>query len=179
MSYATISNVAGMFPTFARGGTAQKPADTLIQQFIDDVAAEIDAVLQRRFATIISQSASFAVWVAALPLDATNILEKINRYGAAAQLGDTLATFGVAAAREQAKAFRGAFSEMLNELDARDEKGDPLASGRYDHLLDSLARTETPRPAMQAVAGGEQPDTQTTEAEGLSNAFGKFDKRGT
>ncbi len=179
MSYATIVNTAGMFPTFVRGGANQKPPDTLIQQFIDDVAGEIDAVLQRRFNQIISQSASFLAWIAALPLDATNILEKITRYGAAAQLGDTLATFGVTAAREQGKAFRDLYFEMLNELDARNSKGDPMASGRYDHLFDSLARTETPRPAMQAVAGGDQPSDQTTAIEGVSNVFGKFDPKGT
>ncbi len=182
MSYATIANTAGMFPTFVRGGTNQKPPDTLIQQFIDDVAGEIDAVLQRRFNQIISQSASFSAWVAGLSLDATNILEKINRYGAAAQLGDTLATFGVTAAREQAKAFHGVYDEMLNQLDARDvgaTHASPLPSGRYDHLFDSLARTETPRPAMQAVAGGDQSADADLQQEGLSNVFGKFDRKGT
>ena len=48
MGYTTIANVAGMFPTFARGTAQQKPADTLIQTYIDDVAAEINAVLVRR-----------------------------------------------------------------------------------------------------------------------------------
>jgi len=68
---------------------------------------------------------------------------------------------------------------MLNQLDARDERGEPLASGRYDHLFDSLARTETPRPAMQGVAGADQDRTGDLEQEGLSNVFGKFDKKGT
>lgn len=179
MSYTTITNVAGMFPTWVRGGTNQKPADTLVQQFIDDVAGEIDAVLNRRFATAISTYTSFSLYTAALSLDATNVLEKINRYGAAAQLGDTLATFGVASARELGKAFRDAYEAMLNALDARDRNGKPLASGRYDKQFDQQARTETPRPAFQGVAGGEQDRQQTPSDLGLSNVFGKFDKRGT
>ncbi len=179
MAYTTIVNVAGMFPTFVRGGTNQKPPDSLIQQFIDDVIGEIDAVLNRRFATAIATFASFASYVASLTLDATNTLEKINRYGAAAQLGETLATFGVASAREQGKNFRENYLEMLNELDARDSGGRPLASGRYDKQFDSQARTETPRPAFQGTAGGETDRLQTPADQGLSNVFGKFDRRGT
>lgn len=239
MSYTTLSNVAGMFPNFVRGGTTQKPADTLIQQFIDDVAGEIDAVLNRRFATVISQAASFSAWLTSLPVgvalwqpstayalnalildangnpqqattagtsgatqpawtttvgastndgtvvwknvsnDASRVLEKINRYGAAQQLGETLATFGVASARELGKVFRDGYLDMLNELDARDARGEPLPSGRYDKEFDSLARTETPRAPLQGVAGGDIPAGQSPTQQGLSSAFGKFDKRGT
>jgi hypothetical protein len=239
MSYTSITNVAGMFPNFARGGTNQRPADTLIQQYVDDVAGEVDAVLNRRFATAIGQFLGFSAWLASLPAasaswqgstayvlnalaldsngnpqqvitagtsgasqptwstvtgattndnsvvwknvasDASRILEKINRYGASAQLAETLATFGVAAARELGKAFRDAYLEMLNELDARDANGKPLPSGRYDKQFDSLARTETPRPPLQGVAGGDMPAGETPAQQGLSNVFGKFDKRGT
>ncbi len=178
MSYTTISNVAGMFPTWVRGTPQQKPSDAFVQQYIDDVAGEIDAVLNRRFATAIVASASFSAYLAALPLDATNILEKINRYGGAAQLGEALATFGVASARELGKSFRDEYLEMLSQLDARDPHGHPLASGRYDKQFDTVARTETPRPAFQAVAGGDQDPNQTPSDAGLSNVFGKFDKRG-
>ncbi len=179
MSYTTIANVAGMFPSWARGTPQQKPSDTFVQQFIDDVAGEIDAVLNRRFATAIAGSASFSSYIAALPLDASNILEKINRYGAAAQLGEALATFGVVAARELGRAFHDEYVEMLNQLDARDTRGQALASGRYDKEFDAVARTETPRPAFQGVAGGDQDTRQTPSDAGLSNVFGKFDKRGT
>ncbi len=179
MSYTTVANVAGMFPLFVRGSTAQKPADTLIQQFIDDVAGEIDAVLNRRFATAIGSFANFAAYVASLTLDATNTLEKINRYGAAEQLGETLATFGVASARELGKQFGGRYDEMLDQLDSRSKDGKPLPSGRYDKQFDSLARTETPRPAFSGTAGGDQPTTQTPADQSMSNVFGKFDRRGT
>ena len=34
MSYTDVGKVAGMFPTFARGGANQKPSDALIQQYL-------------------------------------------------------------------------------------------------------------------------------------------------
>jgi hypothetical protein len=179
MSYTTISNVAGMFPAFVRGVANQRPADTIIQTFIDDAAGEIDEVLNRRFATVIGTYGNFAAFIAALSTDAANVLEKINRYGAAQQLGETLATFGVSAARDLGKMFREAYDEMLAQLDARSKDGKPLESGRYDHMFDQLARTETPRPALQGIAGGEMPAGQSVSQEGMTNAFGKFDKRGT
>ncbi|PYV23201.1 MAG: hypothetical protein DMG24_14640 [Acidobacteria bacterium] len=182
MSYTDVGKVAGMFPTFARGGANQKPSDALIQQYLDDVTAEINAVLDRRFAESIAappSSGSVSAWLVALGTDASNILEKINRFGGAAQLGETLATLGITGVRDMAKGFADAYREMLNDLDARDANGKPLASGRYDHLFDPSARTETPRPGLQAIAGGDQPEGQTPRDTGSSQVFGKFDKRGT
>jgi hypothetical protein len=181
MSYTTVPNVAGMFPTFVRGTTQQKPQDSLIQQYIDDVASELNAIIDRRFAEAITAASvdDVADFVASLGIDAQNILEKINRYGAAAQLGETLATFGIAGARDLAKSFENLYEEMFNSLDARDSHGKPLASGAYDHLFDPQARTETPRAGFQGIAGGDQPADQTPRDIGLSNVFGKFDKRGT
>lgn len=175
MSYTQIANVAGMYPTFQRGASTQKPADTLIQTFIDDVAGEIDAVLTRRFGTAIAALGGFTAFITArlLDTDVTNLLEKINRYGAAAQLGDVLATFNIGSAKEMAQGFRAQYLEMLNELDARDDKGRPLASGRYDFKFDPLARIETPRPGLQAIAGGDQPAGQTAETTGSSNLFSR------
>lgn len=179
MSYTTIANVAGMFPTFVRGGANQRPSDALIQVYIDDVAGDIDAVLQRRFAEIIGTYASFAAFAAALSTDAVNVLEKLNRYGAAAQLGETLATFGVASAREMEKDFDEHYTGLLRELNAEAADGKPMPRGMYDHLFDAQARTETPRPALKGVAGGDQPVGQTPSDIGSSAVFGKFDKRGT
>jgi hypothetical protein len=182
MSYTTVPNVAGMFPTFVRGTTQQKPQDSLIQQYIDDVASEINAVIDRRFAEAIAGPPPYddvADFVASIGIDGQNICEKINRYGAAAQLGETLATFGIAGARDLAKSFENLYEEMFNSLDARDSHGKPLASGPYDHLFDPQARTETPRAGLQGIAGGDQPADQTPRDIGLSNLFGKFDKRGT
>jgi hypothetical protein len=82
MSYTTVSNVAAMFPTFTRNGP-KGPSDALIQTFIDDVAAEIDAVLQRRFQEAYA-SLGFTAWQESIGADQLNILEKINRYGACA-----------------------------------------------------------------------------------------------
>ncbi len=60
MSYTTITQVAGMFPTFTRNGP-KGPSDTLIQNYIDDVAGELDAILQRRFQEAYS-SLGFTAW---------------------------------------------------------------------------------------------------------------------
>lgn len=182
MSYTTVDQVAGMFPTFKRGTPQQNPPDTLIQTYIDDVAGDIDAVLERRFNEAVQAApfnGSFAAWAAALSLDAQNVLERINRYGAAAQLGQTLASFGVAAARELTLDCETHYGELLNELNARDKDGRATSSGLYDHLFDSLARTETPRPGLEGVAGGDQPRGQTPADTGSSQVFGKFDRRGT
>jgi hypothetical protein len=182
MSYTTVDEVAGMFPTFTRGTPQQNPPDSLIQTFIDDVAGDIDAVLQRRFNEAVQAepfNGSFAGWVAALSADAQNVLERVNRYGAAAQLGETLASFGVAAARELAQDCHTHYGELLGELNARDKSGHPTIGGLYDYLFDSLARTETPRPGLEGIAGGDQPRGQTPRDTGSSQVFGKFDRRGT
>jgi hypothetical protein len=182
MSYTTVSNVAGMFPTFKRGTPQQNPPDSLVQTYIDDVAGEIDAVLQRRFNEAIQSApynGSFASWLGQLSVDTQNVLERINRYGAAAQLGQTLASFGVAAARDLAQDCQARYSELLNHLNARDTSGRPIAVGLYDHLFDAQAQTESPRPALEGVAGGDQPRGQTPADTGSSQVFGKFDRRGT
>ncbi len=179
MSYTSVANVAGMFPTFLRGTPQQKPSDALIQQYIDDVAGDIDAVLQRRFAEVVGAFSTFAGFVASLSTDAVNVLEKINRYGAAAQLAETLASFGVAAAREMEKDFDAHYMELLRQLNAEARDGKPMTRGMYDHLFDSQARSETPRPALKGLSGGDQPVGQTPKDTGSSAVFGKFDKRGT
>jgi hypothetical protein len=179
LSYTTVDKIAAMFPAFIRGGANQKPADSYIQIFIDDVAGELDAILQRRFGDLVASMGGFAVWAGALAGDALNILEKINRYGAAAQLGQTLASFGAAGARDLAKTYAGEWERMRHDLDARDDRGQPLLSGPYDKLFNPLARTETAEPALKGIAGGDMPAGQTPTEQGLSNVFGKFDKRGT
>ena len=182
MSYTTISNVAGMFPAFKRGAVQQNPPDSLVQTYVDDVAGDIDAVLERRFNEAIQSSpynGSFGAWVAQLSVDAQNVLERINRYGAAAQLGQTLASFGVAAARELSQDCQARYSELLDQLNARDRNGGPTAGGLYDHLFDPQAQTETPRAALEGVAGGDQPKGRTPGETGSSQVFGKFDRRGT
>jgi hypothetical protein len=186
MSYTTVDQVAAMFPAFIRGGANQKPSDNYIEIFIDDVAGELDAILARRFGDLIasvapasSPATSLQVWVGTLPSDAINVLEKLNRYGAAVQLGETLASFGVAGTRDLAKSYAAQYDRMFRQLDARDDRGRPLASGPYDKLFNPLARTETAEPALEGIAGGDMPTGVPAAEEGLSNFFGKFDKRGT
>lgn len=181
MSYTTVTNVAGMFPAFKRGTPQQNPPDSLVQTYIDDVAGDINAVLERRFGEAIQESAGglFTAWMGQLSLDAQNVLERINRYGAAAQLGETLASFGVAAARDVAQDYQARYSELLDQLNARDKSGRPIAGGLYDHLFDSQAQTESPRAGLLGAAGGDQPAGQTPAETGSSQVFGKFDRRGT
>ena len=179
MSYTTVGQVAGMFPAFKRGTAQQNPPDTLIQHYVDDVAGDIDAVLNRRFGEVIGGYASFAAFTSALSADALNVLEKINRYGATAQLGQTLASFGVTAARNLGQDFDAQYDELIGQLNARDKDGKPAPAGMYDHLFDSEARTESPRPSLEGIAGGDQPEGQTPLDTGSSQVFGKFDRRGT
>ncbi len=175
MSYTTTANVAGMFPTFVTGTANQKPSNTLIQQYIDDVAGDIDAILQKRFGEVISSSyaGSFANFQASFSTDATNVLEKINRYGAAVQLGVTLATFGVAAAEKLGKDFEEMYGTLLMRLEGYDERGDAAPSGMYDLLFDPEARIESPRPGLQGIAGGDMPRHEGAHEEGLDDFFWK------
>jgi hypothetical protein len=164
-----------MFPTFTRNGP-KGPADTLIQTFIDDVAAEIDAVLQRRFQEAYSIP-GFSAWQAALGTDQLNILEKMNRYGACTQLAEVFETAGIGAAARVAKGFEDTFQEMCNRLNARDAAGKPLTQGGdYDYLFDPLAKIETPRAQLGGVAGGDQRPSETRD-DGTSSVFKKWDRR--
>ena len=175
MSYTTIAQVAGMFPTFTRNGP-KGPADTLIQNYIDDVAGEIDAILQRRFQEAYA-SVGFAAWQGSFSTDPLNLLEKINRYGASAQLAEVFETSGIAAAARVAKSFEDEYREACNKLNARDASGKPLAQGGdYDYLFDPLAKVETPRPQLGGVAGGDQYPSETS-SEGSTNVFKKWDRR--
>ena len=175
MSYTTITQVAGMFPTFTRSG-AKGPSDTLIQNYIDDVAGEIDAILQRRFQEAYS-SLGFTAWQGTFSADQLNLLEKINRYGACAQLAEVFETSGIAAAVRVAKGFEDEFHELSNKLNARDAEGKPLAQGGdYDYLFDPLAKVETPRPQLGGVAGGDQYPSETSN-EDSTNVFKKWDRK--
>jgi hypothetical protein len=164
-----------MFPTFTRSG-AKGPSDTLIQNYIDDVAGEIDAILQRRFQEAYS-SLGFTAWQGTFSADQLNLLEKINRYGACAQLAEVFETSGIAAAVRVAKGFEDEFHELSNKLNARDAEGKPLAQGGdYDYLFDPLAKVETPRPQLGGVAGGDQYPSETSN-EDSTNVFKKWDRR--
>jgi len=175
MSYTTVTQVAGMFPTFTRNGP-RGPSDALIQNYIDDVAGEIDAILQRRFQEAYA-SLGFTTWQAAFSTDQLNLLEKINRYGACAQLAEVFETSGIAAAARVAKSFEDEFHELCNKLNARDADGKPLTQGGdYDYLFDPLAKVETPRSQLGGIAGGDQYPGGTS-SEGVSSVFKKWDRK--
>lgn len=175
MSYTTIAQVTGMFPTFTPNGP-KGPSNTLIQNFIDDVAGEINSILQRRFQEAYA-SQGFTAWQAGFTTDQLNLLEKINRYGACAQLAEVLESSGIAAAARVAKSFEDEYRELCNHLNARGADGHPRAQGGdYDYLFDSQAKVETPRPQLGGVAGGDQHPGETS-SEGSSNVFKKFDRK--
>jgi hypothetical protein len=174
MSYTTVTQVAGMFPAFPRNGP-KGPSDALIQTFIDDVAGEIDAILQRRFQEAIS-SLGFTAWQAPFSTDQMNLLEKINRYGACAQLAEVFETYGIAAAARVATGFEDGFRELTNKLNARDPEGKPLAQGGdYDYLFDPRAKVETPRPQLGGIAGGDRGPGDTAN-DNSTSVFKKWDR---
>ncbi len=175
MSYTTVENVCAMFPTFSRNGP-KGPSDTVVQTFIDDVAAEIDAILERRFQEAFA-SQGFAAWQAAFGPIQLNLLEKINRYGACAELADVFETAGIGAAARVAKGFEDKFRDAINRLNARDPEGKPLSQGGdYDYMFDSLSKVETPRPQLGGVAGGDQ-RPGIAEREGTRTVFKKWDRK--
>ena len=175
MSYTTVTQVAGMFPTFTRNGP-KGPSDALIQNFVDDVAGEIDAILQRRFQEAYA-SMGFTAWQGAFSPDQMNLLEKINRYGACAQLAEVFETLGIAAAARVAKSFEEEFEAQCNKLNARYAEGKPMAQGGdYDYLFDPAAKVETPRPQLGGVAGGDQYPGGTAN-ENSTNVFKKWDRK--
>ena len=175
MSYTTVTQVAAMFPSFTRNGP-KGPSDTLIQTFIDDVAGEIDAILQRRFQEAFASS-GFAAWQGNFNTDQLNLLEKINRYGACAQLAEVFETTGIAAAARVAQGFQDEFREQCNKLNARDAEGKPLEQGGdYDFLFDPSAKVETPRPQLGGVAGGDQ-HPGNNASEDSTDVFRKWDRK--
>jgi hypothetical protein len=175
MAYTTVIQVAGMFPTYTQNA-AKGPSNALIQTFIDDVAGEINAVLQRRFQEAFA-SMGFIAWQGAFATDQLNLLEKINRYGACAQLAEVFETSGIAAAARVAKSFEDEFRELSNKLNARDAEGKPLAAGGdYDYLFDPLAKVETPRSQLGGVPGGDQPSNGASSVDSKT-AFKKWDRR--
>jgi hypothetical protein len=174
MAYTTVDAVASTFPTFKRGGSNQAPSNPIIETWVADVSGEIDAVLTRRFSESIGEtpfSGNFDAWVAALSSQAIGILEKINRYGAAAQLGFALASIGSKSTKILADTLEENYTKMLNALDGRGVDGEPLSSGPYDHFFDAQARVQSPRQAFAGVSGGDQPSNQTAQDVGLTMPF--------
>jgi hypothetical protein len=175
MSYTTVDNVCAMFPTFTRNG-AKGPSDTQIQFWINDIASDIRAILQRRFYEAYS-TVGFTAWEASLNPDQICILEKINRYGTCSQLATVFETAGIASAARVAKSFEDSYDEEFNKLNARTKDGKPmLQGGDYDVLFDSQAKVETPRAQLGGVSGGDQRPGMK-DSENSSNVFKKWDRR--
>ena len=75
-------------------------------------------------------SLGFTAWQATFGTDPLNLLEKINRYGACAQLAEVFETSGIAAAARVAKSFEDDFRALCNKLNARDADGKTAGPGR-------------------------------------------------
>jgi hypothetical protein len=148
--YSTLNAVAAMFPTFVRNGP-KGPADGLIQTFIDDVAAEINAALQRRFSEAISLTAGFSAWVDGFGQDQQDLLDKINRFGACGEMGTVFAATGQTLFAKLSTDYETKYQGLLRELDGRDEKGNlKQDGGRYDKLFDPSARSISPRSVFES-----------------------------
>lgn len=104
------------------------------------------------------------------------VLEIGNRYRAAYQLGMTLASYGVAGARDLSKYYNdGEWTTFWNEMNAVDKSGKPRsAGGGFDVLFDALASVQSPRPGLVYIAGGDQPISNVPANENISNLLGKF-----
>jgi len=68
VGFTTVKAVCLLYPSFQTGVPNQKPSNTLIQQFIDDVADIITAILLRRFNESISSVGSLNAWLVSLGL---------------------------------------------------------------------------------------------------------------
>jgi hypothetical protein len=173
MAFTTVSKITGMFPSFTPGPT-QKPSTDDIQTYVDDVDGELRAVLVRRFSESITETpsnGSLILWLNNLDPLAIAVLEKINRYGAAAQLGLVLATLGSKSTAVLAEKLQADYERMRNALDSRDEDGAPLFSGAYDRFFDSMARVESPRPGISVSTGSDQASGETAADRGLNMPF--------
>lgn len=174
MAFTTVGKVTGMFPSFKTGPT-QKPSSDDIQSYVDDVDGELRAILLRRFGESINEapsSGSFETWLGNLDPLAVAVLERANRYGAAAQLGLALATLGSKSTDVLAEKIQADYERTRNALDARGEDGMPLCSGQYDRFFDSKARIESPRPGISVTTGSDQPKDQVPADLGLNMPFG-------
>jgi hypothetical protein len=180
MSYTTVTNVANLFPNFTRNGP-KGPSDDVIQDFINDEASQINAILQRRFSEAISAfpganpAAQFMAYIASFVAgsDQMNLLEHANTFAAAGELVAIFeATSGAASLSKLASAYEAKAQAIYQELDGRDEKGEVKKDGgRYDKLFDSSARSISPRPDFFGVAGGDQPRAKD---EDVSDYFTKW-----
>jgi hypothetical protein len=174
MSYTSVDDVAGMFPTFERGQSDQAPTDAQIQEYIDRMGGRIDALLQRRFGESIAAApanGNYGAWIAALPVTATDVLADINALGAALRLANVLASLGNKAAAALGRAYEAELNAEWNKLNGRDPGGKQQGTGDYDKLFDPLAATETPRPQLGGFPGaGISPD-----GEDADFAFKKWD----
>jgi len=166
MAYTDIDLVCSLFPTFKRGTPQQNPQDSVIETYLENDASKLRGKLLRRFEESFAASnlPTVDAWLAGLPQaqDAHNVLEELNRHGAAVALVDVFAAYGVSGVRDlAAKILVPKYQELVAAFDR----------GEHDKLFDPLARGVTPRPLFQGI-GGAETDRSTPEDRGEDRKFG-------
>jgi hypothetical protein len=108
------------------------------------------------------------------------VLERGNRYGAAGQLGEIFASFGVSNAAAIGRHYLDTdWALFIQELNSVDGRGQAKQFGAFDVLFDPLANVSSPRPGLLAIAGADQPWGVGPAQEGLGAYFGKSSIDGT
>lgn len=153
MSYCTVADVCSEFPSFQRNA-AGDIQDADIQSWIDDAAAQIASALVQR---------GFDPDAPPQPLTErqTNLLRGMNRAAGVAKLGSVLAARVTLQTGEPAiVTSRGQSLKAI--LDA-------IRNRAFDGVFGIGSQ-------FGGIAGGEVPNTETLDNEGLSNFFGKFEE---
>lgn len=145
--FTTIAKVAGEIPSFARGG---KIADATIQNWIDSSAQAITGRMMKRGLPL-----DPAVWPQPdsqtnMP-SAADLLERINRLGAAADLAAAIASQFGAAEWGPSKSLERRY---LAELKA-------IEDGGYDKIFLAAAATVEAKPQFGA---GDMTDADTGDS---------------
>ncbi len=152
MSYCTVDDVCSEFPSFQRN-VAGDIQDSDIQNWIDEAAAEIAAALVQR---------GFDPDAPPVPLTSrqTLLLKSMNRSAGVAKLGSVLTARVTLQTGEPAIVTTRAQS-LGKILDA-------IRNRAYDGFFGIGSQ-------FGGIAGGEIPNTETLDDEGMSNFFGKFE----
>lgn len=134
-AWTTVEAVAGEVPGFARGG---KITDTQIGNWIRTTAQEINGAMLRRGLPL--DPALWQAANAAASPDPSDLLEMLNRMGAAASLAAAIGSQFGAGEFAIAKTLAGTYQRTLSAL----------KSGDYDKLFLPGAATEEAGPQLAA-----------------------------
>lgn len=142
MAYCTITNVQGLNPKRPTYSGSTTPTSTQVEQFIDDIAAEIDSILEgRSYTTPVTAgttSAKFLEWLEALNArGAAALAEQAQFPELAGQLG------GTGAGSQYWKQYREGLAYLKNGAIPGGSSGDDLALP-FSFMSDNYASDEEP-----------------------------------